>query len=232
MLYENPAGMKPRVAESAIVHEDAKIIGNVCIGDNVRIGPNAVIRADEPCLEGNLEGIVVEPDVCIQDDVIIHALSGTSVRIGKGTTLAHEAMIIGPCDVGENCFIAFKCLLFKATLGDGVVIQHGALVEWVSIKAGREVPAMATLLTQKDVSDLKPVEGDSTAHADHVNYAKPISEVVRNEQCHPFKTHRFHRHGHQVRLKANDRERQCLVRFPDTPRRQSDIFPPNAGSCP
>ena len=181
MLYENPAGMKPTVADSATVHKDAKIIGNVYIGDNVYIGPNAIIRADEPCLEGNFEAVVVEPDVYIHDGVIIHALNGTSVRIGKGTTLAHEAVIIGPCDVGENCFIDFKCLIFKTNLGNRVVVQHEALVEWVSIKAGREVPAMATVLTPKDASGLKPVSEESSAYADNVRNTKPISEVTSNE---------------------------------------------------
>ena len=232
MLYENPAGMTPTVADSAVVHENAKIIGNVTIANNVYIGPNAVIRADEPCLEGNVEGIVVEPDACIRDGVIIHASNGTSVRIGKGATLAHEAIIIGPCDVGEHCFIDFKCLVFNATLGNGVVIRHEALVEWVSIKAGREVPAMATLLTQKDVSGLNLVSGDSAAYADHGCYAKPICEAASNEQYNPFKTHRFHRHGQQVRLRGNDRECHRLVRFQGAPRSQSDLRPPNAGSCP
>ena len=168
MLYENPAGMKPTVADSATIHNSAKIIGNVYIGDNVYIGPNAVLRADEPCLEGNVEGIVLEPGVYIQDGVIIHALNGTLVRIGKGSTLAHEAVIIGPCDVGESCFIGCKSLVFKAYLEKGVVVQHQAVVEWISIKAGREVPAMATMLSPKDTYALKPVSGDSKALADQV----------------------------------------------------------------
>ncbi|WP_419658047.1 putative transferase [Desulfosarcina variabilis str. Montpellier] len=179
MLYKNPAGMKPTVADSATINESAKIIGNVYIGENVYIGPNAVIRADEPCLEGNFEGIVVEPDVHIQDSVIIHALNGTLVRIGKGATLAHETVIIGPCDVGENCFIGFKSLVFKAYLEKGVVVQHQALVEWVSIKADREVPAMATILTPEDASKLKPVSGDSTKFAKQVRCVNSITKGSR-----------------------------------------------------
>lgn len=175
MLYENPAGMKPTVADSATVHKDAKIIGNVYIGDNVYIGPNAVIRADEPCLEGSIEGIVVESGVYIQDGVIIHALNGTLVRIGKRATLAHETVVIGPCDVGENCFIGFKSLVFKAILGKGVVVQHQALVEWVSIREAKEIPAMATILTPKDASELKPVSGDSTIFSDQVRCANSIN---------------------------------------------------------
>ncbi len=149
--------------------------------DNVYIGPNAVIRADEPCLDGNVEGVVVEPDVYLQDSVIIHALNGTLVRIGKGATLAHEAAIIGPCDVGENCFIGFNSLVFKANLGKGAVVQHQSLVEWVSIKADREVPAMAMLLIQKDASKLKPVSDDPTTFAVQVRCDNSICDLASHE---------------------------------------------------
>lgn len=166
MLYRNPAGIKPRVEDSATIHSSAIVIGNVHIGEKVFVGPNAVIRADEPCVEGNVEGVVIEAEVNIQDGVIIHALGGSSVRIGKGSTLVHEAVILGPCDVGENCFIGFKSLVFKTTLGKGVFIQQQALVEWVSIGAGRHVPPMATVLTPEDAAGLRQIPADLTAFVD------------------------------------------------------------------
>jgi hypothetical protein len=112
MLYRNHAGDKPKVEASATIHPSAVVIGNVHIGEKVFVGPNAVIRADEPCPEGKVEAIVIEAEVNIQDGVIIHALGGSPVRIGKGSSLAHGAVVHGPCKVGENCFIGFKT--FKA----------------------------------------------------------------------------------------------------------------------
>ena len=168
MLYRNHAGDKPKVEASATIHPSAVVIGNVHIGEKVFVGPNAVIRADEPCPEGKVEAIVVEPEVNIQDGVIIHALGGSPVRIRRGASLAHGAVVHGPCEVGERCFIGFKSVVFKATLGKGVVIQHQSLVEGVSIADGRHVPSMTAVLTEEEAQGLHPVSPELTAFADKV----------------------------------------------------------------
>ncbi len=159
MIQRNHAGDKPRVDVSVFLHPSAVVIGNVQIGEKVFVGANAVICADEPCPEGKEEAIVIEPEVNIQDGVIIHVLGGSPVRIGKGT---------GPCDVGENCFFGFKRVVFDASLGRGVVIQHQALVEGVTIPEGMHVPSMAGVLTEEDVRRLKPAPVELAAFADKV----------------------------------------------------------------
>lgn len=168
MLYRNHAGDKPMVAATATIHPSAVVIGNVHIGEKVFVGPNAVIRADEPCLEGKVEAIVIDAEVNIQDGVIIHALGGSPVRIGKGSSLAHGAVIHGPCKVGENCFVGFKSVVFKADLGAGVVIQHQALVEGVTIPEGMHIPSMSGVLTEEDVRQLRSVSPELTAFAEKV----------------------------------------------------------------
>ncbi|MFW6236718.1 MAG: gamma carbonic anhydrase family protein, partial [Desulfovibrionales bacterium] len=104
MIQRNHAGDMPQIHGTAFVHPSAVIIGNVQIGERVYVGPNAVIRADEPSPEGTVKAIVVESEVNIQDGVIIHALGGSPVRIRNGASVAHGAVIHGPCEVGENCF--------------------------------------------------------------------------------------------------------------------------------
>jgi len=168
MLYRNHAGDKPHVDPTAYLHPSAVVIGNVNIGEKVFVGPNAVIRADEPCPDGKVEAIVIEAGANIQDGVIIHALGGSPVRIGKGASLAHGAVVHGPCEVGKNCFIGFKSVVFKATLGECVVIQHQVLVEGVSIEAGRHVPSMTSVLTEKDAQRLHPASGELRAFAEKV----------------------------------------------------------------
>jgi carbonic anhydrase/acetyltransferase-like protein (isoleucine patch superfamily) len=168
MLYRNHAGDKPVIAASATVHPSAVLIGNIQLGEKVFVGPNAVIRADEPRPDGKVEAIVIESEVNVQDGAIIHALGGSPVHIGKGSSLAHGAVIHGPCKVGEGCFVGFKSVVFKAELGDGVVILHHALVEGVSIPAGMHVPSMTGVLTEGDVQKLKPVSAELSAFADKV----------------------------------------------------------------
>lgn len=168
MIHANHAGHDPSIDATAYVHPTAVVIGNVLVGARVFVGPNAVIRADEPCSEGRVEAIVIEPESNIQDGVIIHALGGSRVRIGRGSSLAHGVVIHGPCDVGENCFVGFRSVVFRASLGRGVIIHHQALVEGVAIPEEIHVPSMTAVLTEEDVRRLSRVSSELAAFADNV----------------------------------------------------------------
>jgi carbonic anhydrase/acetyltransferase-like protein (isoleucine patch superfamily) len=182
MIYRNHAGDKPIVHATATIHPSAVVIGNVQIGEKVFVGPNAVIRADEPCPEGNVEAIVIASEVNIQDGVIIHALGGSPVHVGNGVSLAHGAVIHGPCHIGDNCFVGFKSVVFKARLGEGVVIQHQALVEGVDIPAGMHVPSMAGVLTEADVHVLGPVTPELSEFAEKVRKTNVfLAEVAADD---------------------------------------------------
>ena len=156
------------VAATATIDPSAGVIGNVQIGEKVFVGPNAVIRADEPCPAGKVEAIVIESEVNIQDGVIFHALGGSPLCIGKGSFLAHGAVINGPCRVDQNCFIGLKTVVFKTDPGAGVVIQHQTLVERVTIPAGMHAPSMSGVMSEGDVRQLRPITPELTAFAEKV----------------------------------------------------------------
>ena len=82
---------------SAYVDPTAQLIGNVRVGENVFVGPNAVIRADEPGTNGKVQPIMIEAESNIQDGVLIHSMGGASVRIGPKASIAHGVVIHGPC---------------------------------------------------------------------------------------------------------------------------------------
>jgi carbonic anhydrase/acetyltransferase-like protein (isoleucine patch superfamily) len=112
-----------RIGRSAFIDRSASILGDVTIGDDVYVAPNASIRADEPG-----SSIVIGNECNIQDNVVIHALRDSTVDIGPGTTLGHGSIVHGPCTVGEGCFIGFGAVVFKCTLMDGCVVLHRAVV--------------------------------------------------------------------------------------------------------
>lgn len=168
MIHANHAGQTPMIDETAYVHPSAVVIGNVEIGAKVFVGPNAVIRSDEPGPDGEPEAIVIESEVNIQDGVIVHALGGSQVRIRKGVSVAHGAVVHGPCEIGEGCFIGFRSVVFKTTIGRGVIVQHQSLVEGVDIPNGMHVPSMTAVLIDYDVRKLKPVSSELVAFADEV----------------------------------------------------------------
>ena len=122
----------PKISRSAFIDRSATILGDVTIGDGVYIAPNASIRADEPG-----SSIVIEADCNVQDNVVLHAVSGSELSVGRGTTLAHGCIVHGPCTVGRECFIGFGSVVFRSTLMDGCVVMHRALVHRVTVPPAR-----------------------------------------------------------------------------------------------
>lgn len=107
MLRRNPSGHRPQVHESAYVDHTAILCGKVIVHENVFIGPYAVIRADEVNEHGEMEAIVIGAHSNIQDGVVIHSKSGAAVTIGERSSIAHRAIVHGPCTVGDGAFIGF-----------------------------------------------------------------------------------------------------------------------------
>ena len=78
----------PEISRSAWIFKTAVMVGNVVIGDNVFVDPNAVIMADEPG-----SSIVIGSNCNVQDNVVIHVLPDSEVAIGNGTSLAHGCIL-------------------------------------------------------------------------------------------------------------------------------------------
>ena len=153
-LRPNPRGDWPEVDPTAYVDPSAQVIGRVQIGPRVFVGPNAVIRADEADKHGEVSPIVVEAECNVQDGVIIHALAGTEVTIGQRTSLAHGAIVHGPCSMGERCFVGFGAVVFKANVGSGVFLAARSVVEEADVPASTYVPPF-TFLSQDRVGRLR-----------------------------------------------------------------------------
>lgn len=142
----------PRISPRAFVDPSATVLGDVIIGDDVYVGPNASIRADEPCSQ-----IAIGPQCIVQDDVAIHALRGSKVRIGPGTMLAQGAIVHGPCAIGEGCFIGSGSVVSRCTLMDGAVVLPRALVSQALVPTSRMVDTGAVVEGGLNSADLPEV---------------------------------------------------------------------------
>lgn len=151
-LRSNPNGDLPQVDPAAYIDPTARVIGNVRIGADVYVGPYAVIRADETDTNGEVSPITIAAESNVQDGVIIHALGGTQVKIGKRTSLAHGCVIHGPCIVGNNCFVGFKAVVYNSDLADGTFISTSATVQGVELKANSLIPPASAILSEKDIA--------------------------------------------------------------------------------
>src|SRR5512136_162740 len=93
---------EPTISAKAFVSESAVIMGNVEIGHDVFIAPNATIRADEPGSR-----VIIHSGCNVQDNVVVHALAGSKAEVFSNSTLGHGCIVHGPCIVGKDCFIGF-----------------------------------------------------------------------------------------------------------------------------
>ncbi len=157
MIRRNPAGHMPQVHEGAYVDRTAIICGKVIIEENVFVGPYAVIRADETDASGNMQPIVIRAGSNIQDGVVIHSKSGAAVRVGRNTSIAHRAIVHGPCEVGDNVFLGFNSVLFNCRVGDGCVVRHNAVVDGCSLPAGFYVPSTSRIGANTDLDTIPRV---------------------------------------------------------------------------
>ncbi|MBK1671830.1 carbonate dehydratase [Ectothiorhodospira shaposhnikovii] len=168
MIRKNPSGHIPKVAESAFVDPTAIICGKVVIGENVFIGPYAVIRADELNADGDMEPIIIGDNSNIQDGVVIHSKSGAAVTIGENSSIAHRSIIHGPCHIANRVFIGFNTVLFNCKVGEGSVIRHNSVVEDCEVPASFYIPSTSNVHSETDLAQIQPVTPDASSFSEDV----------------------------------------------------------------
>ncbi len=154
-IRPNLAGDYPQIDPTALIDPSAQIIGNVRISGDVFVGPLAVIRADQRGPDGKVLPIQIDSEVNIQDGVIVHSDTGTSVIIGPKTTVAHGVIIHGPCTIGRECFLALGASLYKVTMEDHIWIGMGAVAKRVTVPAFTRVPAGSVIREHSDLQTLR-----------------------------------------------------------------------------
>ena len=177
VIRRNPRGDLPQVHESAFVDPTAILCGKVVVHENVFIGPYAVIRADEVDAQGHMEPIVIGAHSNIQDGVVIHSKSGAAVTIGERTSIAHRAIVHGPCTVGDGVFIGFNSVLFNCTVEAGCVVRHNAVVDGCHLPANFYVPSTERIGPQTDLSTISKVTVQASEFSEDV--ARTNNELVQ-----------------------------------------------------
>ena len=111
-------GFRPVIHESAFIHPNATITGNVIIGRDVYVGPGAALR-------GDWGAIVIEDGCNVQENCTIHMFPGVTVILKAGAHVGHGAVIHG-ATLGANCLIGMNAVVMdNAEIGAGSIV--GAL---------------------------------------------------------------------------------------------------------
>lgn len=168
MIRCNPRGDWPQVAATAFLDPTAILCGLVIVEDDVFIGPYAVIRADETDADGRIQPVRIGRGSNLQDGVVIHSKDGAAVSIGARTSIAHRAIVHGPCTVGDAVFVGFNSVLFNCEVGDGAVIRHNAVIEGCRLPPGFHVPSTTTVHSDADLARIAQVTIDVAAFSESV----------------------------------------------------------------
>jgi len=139
-------GYKPVVHESAFIHPNAAVTGNVIIGKDVYIGPGAAIR-------GDWGEIIIEDGCNVQENCTIHMFPGTTVKLHKAAHIGHGAIIHG-ATIGENALIGMNAVVMdEAVIGKGCIVGALCFVPSKMIVEDRKIVVGNPAKVVKDVSD-------------------------------------------------------------------------------
>jgi len=154
MIRQDPAphniyefdGFKPVIHESAFIHPNATVTGNVIIGRDVYVGPGAAIR-------GDFGGIVIEDGCNVQENCTVHMFPGVIVVLEESAHIGHGAIVHG-ARIGRNSLIGMNAVIMdNAVVGEECII--GALC---FIPSEMQIPRRKVVVGNpakivKDVSD-------------------------------------------------------------------------------
>ena len=114
-------GRTPQIDESAYVHPDATVIGDVRLGPGCSVWPQAVIR-------GDYGTVVVGEGTNVQDGAVLHATSDLRTVVGSLVVIGHLAHLEG-CTVADRALIGVgSAVLHRAEIGEGATVGAGAVV--------------------------------------------------------------------------------------------------------
>ena len=173
MIIKTIRGFFLTFGKNCFFAENATIIGDVVLGDEVSIWYQAVVR-------GDVNAIRIGNKVNIQDGVIIHATYETaSTNIGNNVSIGLNAIIHG-CTLKDNVLVGMGSIIMDHSLigsnsiiAAGAVVLQGTKVQGGCVYAG--IPAKKVKEVGKDL-----LEGEINRIADsYVMYSGWYSEPER-----------------------------------------------------
>jgi len=121
-------GNTPRLGQRVLIDPSAVVLGDVELGDDVSVWPQAAIR-------GDMHRIRVGARSSVQDGCVLHIThagpfnpDGWPLEIGCDVTIGHHATLHG-CTIGDRVLVGMGATVMDgAVVEDDVVIAAGALV--------------------------------------------------------------------------------------------------------
>jgi carbonic anhydrase/acetyltransferase-like protein (isoleucine patch superfamily) len=145
MIYEFN-GYKPVIHESAFIHPQAVVTGNVIIGSDVYVGPGAALR-------GDWGEIIIEDGCNVQENCTLHMFPGKSVILHTNAHIGHGAIIHGSI-IGINSMIGMNSVIMDdVIIGDECIIGALAFIKAETVIPSRSLVVGNPAKIIREVSD-------------------------------------------------------------------------------
>ena len=108
-------GSKPVVSEDAYIAPSATVVGDVELGPQSSVWPNAVLR-------GDINYIRLGRATNIQDGAIVHLSDEHPAVLGDEVTVGHAA-VVHACKIEDGVLVGMH-----ATILDGSVVGEGSIM--------------------------------------------------------------------------------------------------------
>ncbi|GGH90619.1 gamma carbonic anhydrase family protein [Pseudomonas fluvialis] len=120
--------MTPQLGERVFVDPSAVVLGDVVLGDDCSVWPQAVIR-------GDMQPIRIGARSSVQDGSVLHIThagpfnpQGWPLQVGEDVTVGHNVTLHG-CTLGDRVLVGMGAIIMDgAQVEDEVIIAAGSLV--------------------------------------------------------------------------------------------------------
>lgn len=168
-------GIEPELPDNGDfwIADSAEVMGRVRLEPGASVWFGAVVRGDNDL-------ITIGENSNVQDNAVIHTDPGIEVKIGRGVTIGHQAMLHG-CTVGDNTLIGIG-----ATVLNGTTIGKNCLIgAHAFIPEGRDIPDNSMVLGApgKVVKEIGPdmvkvLEGSAASYVrNHQRFRKGLKKI-------------------------------------------------------
>lgn len=114
--------LAPRLGQRVLVDPSAVVIGDVALGDDCSVWPQASVR-------GDVHSISVGARSNVQDGAVLHVShrgpqhpAGFALTIGEEVTIGHRAILHG-CQLGSRIIVGMAAVVM-----DGAVVEDDVLI--------------------------------------------------------------------------------------------------------
>ncbi|MDN7013527.1 gamma carbonic anhydrase family protein [Methanoculleus sp. FWC-SCC3] len=142
------------VGNRVFIAENATVIGDVSLGDDVSVWFGAVVRGDR-------DTITVGAGSNIQDNAVVHTTPDFPATIGAEVSVGHAAILHG-CTIRDRVLVGMGAVVLNgAVVGEGSIIGAGAVVT-----EGKDIPSNSLILgvPGKVVRETTPEQQESILH--------------------------------------------------------------------